>query len=237
MPRVFMRTAWRNLLMVNFAIDPALLKPFVPKGTELEPWDGDTLVSVVGFQFLNTRVLGVPLFFHGNFPEVNLRFYVRRKVEGQWRGGVVFVREIVPRWAWAIAVGARTLYRERYVALPMRAAVAVPGNVSFEWKHAGSWDVLGAETVGDGYTPAPTDVAHYVSEHYWGFAAQRDGGTLEYQVEHPPWKAWRCENVRFDCRVLELYGPAFVDALRGPPHSAFAYNGSDVVVRAGVRIA
>ncbi len=97
MADVFMRAAWRNLLMVNYAIDPAVLRSFVPAGTELESWNGITLVSVVGFQFLNTRVKGIPLLFHGNFPEVNLRFYVRRKSGDQWRSGVVFVKEIVPR--------------------------------------------------------------------------------------------------------------------------------------------
>ena len=237
MPRVFMRSAWRNLLMVNYAIDPAALGPLVPKGTELETWDGVTLASVVGFQFLNTRVFGIPLLFHGNFPEVNLRFYVRRKVDGSWRGGVVFVREIVPRWAWAVAVGARTLYRERYVALPMKSAIRVPGEIRFAWKHGGAWDVLHADTTGEACTPDSAGVAHYVSEHYWGYAAQRDGGTLQYEVEHPPWKVWNCEKVRFDCRVKELYGPPFVDALSGTPHSAFAYDGSNVVVRAGTRIA
>ena len=107
MPGVFLTAEWRHLLMVNYLVDPAALVPLVPAGTELDDWQGRTYVSVVGFRFLRTRVLGVPVPFHRNFDEVNLRFYVRRRVDGERRKGVAFVKEIVPRRA--IAFVARTL--------------------------------------------------------------------------------------------------------------------------------
>ena len=88
--------------MLNFGIDPEIVRPLIPPGTELDLWQGRALVSVVGFRFLNTRVLGLPIPFHRNFEELNLRFYVRRRAEGGWRRGVVFIREVVPRRAIAI---------------------------------------------------------------------------------------------------------------------------------------
>ena len=42
-------------------------------------------VSLVGFRFLNTRVLGVSIPFHRDFDEVNLRFYVRRNIGSEVR--------------------------------------------------------------------------------------------------------------------------------------------------------
>ena len=107
--------------MLNYEIDPAVLATRIPAGCELDFWCGRAFVSVVGFQFLDTRVLGVPIPFHRHFEEVNLRFYVRRVVEGVWRRGVVFIEEFVPRWA--IAFVARRLYGENYRALPMRHSV------------------------------------------------------------------------------------------------------------------
>ena len=74
----FLTAEWRNLAMLNFEVDPKVLQPFTPAGTELDEWQGRTFISVVGFMFLNTRVFGVPIPFHRNFEEVNLRFYVRR---------------------------------------------------------------------------------------------------------------------------------------------------------------
>ena len=93
----FLRAEWRHLAMLNFAVERSLLTSLVPRGTELDEWQGRCYVSVVGFLFLRTRVLGVPIPFHGRFEEVNLRFYVRRKAGDEWRRGVVFVKEIVPK--------------------------------------------------------------------------------------------------------------------------------------------
>src|SRR6266853_4911734 len=109
-PRRFLTAEWRSLAMLNFEIDPAVLRPHVPRGTELDSWGGVGYVSVVGFLFLKTRVLGAPIPGHRNFEEVNLRFYVRRKADGTWRRGVVFIKELVPRRA--IAFVARTVYSE-----------------------------------------------------------------------------------------------------------------------------
>src|SRR5688572_22928209 len=95
-----------------------MLAALVPHGTALDLWRGRCLVSVVGFRFLDTRVLGVPVPGHRDFDEVNLRFYVRRAHDdGALRRGVTFVREIVPRRA--IALVARATYNEPYCTLPM----------------------------------------------------------------------------------------------------------------------
>ena len=114
---VFLTAEWRDLAMLNFEIAPDALAPYVPAGTELDSWNGKMFVSAVGFLFQKTRVLGIPVPFHRDFEEVNLRFYVRRKASGEWRRGVVFIKEIVPRRA--IAAIARACYNENYVALPM----------------------------------------------------------------------------------------------------------------------
>src|SRR3954469_896095 len=119
--RPFLDAEWRYLAMLNFAVDPVVLVRFLPENTELDFFEGKTFVSVVGFLFLNTRVLGFPVPLHRDFEEVNLRFYVRRKSDGAWRRGVVFVRELVPRIA--IATIARVFYGEPYLAVPMRHTI------------------------------------------------------------------------------------------------------------------
>ena len=61
--RRFLTAEWRHLLMINYEINPAILQPIVPMGTELDTWQGKTFVSMVGFQFLKTRVLGIQFLF------------------------------------------------------------------------------------------------------------------------------------------------------------------------------
>ena len=138
-PPVFLTAEWRSLVMINYAVEPAALAPHAPRGVELDLWEGEALVSMVGFRFLHTRVLGWPIPFHQDFDEVNLRFYVRRWSAGEWRRGVVFIREIVPRLA--IAAVAQAAYNEPYIALPMRHCVPTApeagSNVEFGWRFRG----------------------------------------------------------------------------------------------------
>ena len=178
----FLTAQWRWLAMLNYEVDPALLRPLVPAGTELDAWGGVTYASVVGFMFLDTRVLGIPIPFHRDFEELNLRFYVRRRGPEGWRRGVVFVKEIVPRFA--IAAVARVVYNENYVALPMRRHLDISaragGTVEYGWKQGGRWCGLRAEVRGPARPLVEGSEEEFITEHYWGYVRQRDGGTVEY---------------------------------------------------------
>jgi uncharacterized protein YqjF (DUF2071 family) len=230
MPRPFLTANWRYLAMMNFAADPKLLEPLLPRGTELDFHEGKTFLSVVGFLFLDTRVLGWPIPFHRNFEEVNLRFYVRRKNVEDWRRGVAFVREIVPRQA--IAVVARTFYGEPYVALPMRHRLEPQDGrilTEYQWRRGRRWETLAMTALGEPQASARGSHEEFITEHYWGYTARRSG-LSEYRVEHPRWRLWPAQTARFEADVATLYGPQFVDALSEPPVSAFIAEGSPVEV-------
>lgn len=232
-PRVFLTAEWRSLLMMNYAIDPAVLRPLVPHGVELDLWQGEALVSMVGFLFLDTRVLGLPIPFHRNFEEVNLRFYVRRETPEGWRRGVVFVREIVPRQA--IATLARVLYNEPYLACATRHRLTA-GSCEYGWHFGGRWNEMSAEFSGEPGPLKEGSAEEFIFEHYWGYTRQRDGGTAEYRVEHPRWRAWKARAARLDCEAERLYGADFARALAAEPVSAFVAEGSPISVRIGARI-
>ncbi|HMP03946.1 MAG TPA: DUF2071 domain-containing protein, partial [Gemmatales bacterium] len=170
MQRCFMTATWRQLLMLNFEIDPDLLAPRVPRGTELDTYSGRHYVSLVGFRFLNTRVLGVPIPGHRHFDEANLRFYVRRRGPEGWRRGVVFIKEIVPRWA--IATVARWIYHEPYVALPMWhrwAEGREVTEVAYGWGAPPAEVAIRAEIAGAPEPLRPGSEEEFITEHYWGY--------------------------------------------------------------------
>ncbi len=223
--------------MLNYEIDPAVLRPFVPSGTELDSWNGKTYVSMVGFMFLKTKVCGMAIPFHQNFEEINLRFYVRRQGRDGWQRGVVFIKEIVPRVA--IAAIARLFYNENYIALATRHTLDTSGeNVTadYGWRFNGRWNYMRVKTSG---APKPVDVGsleEFITEHYWGYAAQKNGGCVEYKVEHPRWRIWQTREVAFDCDVEALYGGQFSDCLKANPSSAFLAEGSPVTVYSGVSL-
>jgi uncharacterized protein YqjF (DUF2071 family) len=232
----FLKAEWRYLAMLNYAVDPALLRDRVPRGTELDTFNGNTFVSLVGFRFLNTRVRRVAIPFHCNFDEVNLRFYVRRIDAGTVKRGVVFIREIVPRYA--IAAVARWLYNEQYVDLPMGHEIDTSNGVSVEyrWRLQSHWNRLKLRTSGDPSPLVEGSEEQFISEHYWGYTAQRDGGCLEYEVAHPPWNVWRAEQATFQGDCTALYGPDLARVLQRKPDTAFLADGSPVAVNAGIRL-
>lgn len=237
MQRPFLTAHWQYLVMLNYSIDPRVLLPFVPDGTELDQWEGKTFVSLVAFKFCNTKVKGVPIPFHRNFEEVNLRFYVKRKTSSELRRGVVFVKEIVPRLA--IALVAKYLYNENYISLPMGHSLNLesqPASVQYRWSQRGIAQHITADFQG-----APGDLSdgsqeEFITEHYWGYTKQRDGGTIEYQVTHPRWKVWSARSFDAQVDVSRLYGNVFEPFLTTAPVSAFVAEGSPVAVYAGVRL-
>ncbi|HEU0014269.1 MAG TPA: DUF2071 domain-containing protein [Longimicrobium sp.] len=235
--RRFLTAEWRWLVMLSYAVDPAVLRPSLPAGTELDEWNGVAYASVVGFRFLRTRLMGVPVPGHRDFDEVNLRFYVRRRGPEGWRRGVVFVREIAPRAA-VVAI-ANLAYGESYVRLPMRHRVAMDaasgGSAEYAWRHRGRWCTVSARVEGPARPLEPGSEEEFITEHYWGYTAGRRG-TVEYRVEHPRWNVWRAREAALDADVAALYGPRFAEALAGPPRSALVADGSPVAVYAGRRL-
>src|SRR5260370_34197000 len=182
-PGKFLTAEWRSLAMLNYQVDATILKPHVTAGTELDSFDGAFYISMVGFLFQRTRVLGAPIPGDQDFEEVNLRFYVRRRDEDGWKRGVVFLKEIVPKYA--IAALARGLYNENYVSMPMRHR-ADGNRVEYGWLYAGNWNRLGVEIAGEPGLAAPGSAEECTPGTYWADTPQPHGRWLAYHVEHRP---------------------------------------------------
>jgi len=237
--RLFLTAQWRNLVMLNYEVDRGLLARYVPAMTELDSFEGRTYVSLVGFCFNKTRLLGrlaVP--FHADFEEVNLRFYVRRKAGGEDRRGVCFIAEIVPRRA--IAWVARLVFGENYLRFPMEHRIegdADNGMVAYNWRVGDRKCRLFLEAAGEPLVVGQGSLEQFITEHYWGYSRQRSGGCVEYRVAHQPWRVAVATNAGFEGDPTATYGPAFATVLRGKPESAFLADGSSVEVFAGEKIA
>lgn len=232
--RPFLTARWQYLAMLNYEMPHDVLEPLVPHGTELDFWQGRCFVSLVGFLFLDTKVLALPIPWHRNFEELNLRFYVVRRTHGEIRRGVVFIKELVPRLA--IATVARTVYGEPYFSCPMRhtirkdPATSHPSIVGYDWKWRGRWNRMGLEVSGEPCPLLPGSEEEFITEHYWGYTRVGPDLTLEYRVEHPPWKVWRAESSYLEADIESLYGPMFTPYLCRPATSALLAEGSNVAV-------
>jgi len=240
MKTVFLTAQWRYLTMLNYEIEPDALRPWIPMGTVLDRWEGRTFVSLVGFRFLDTRVYGFAVPFHRDFDEINLRFYVRRLGPTGWRRGVVFIKEVVPRRI--VAAIARWKYNENYVRCDTKSNIRPPrdsntGGFSYEWSDGMSRCRMEATVHGPPVLLEQGTESHFIADHYWGYVKQRDGGTVEYRVEHPTWRAWHVDDAAFRGESVDrFYGPALGSVLLARPHSALVAEGSPVTVHRGEQL-
>ncbi len=231
--QVFLTARWTNLFLSTYSVPPELLKPLLPPGVEIDTRDGMAFVSLVAFDFLDTRVFGVRWPGYVNFPEVNLRFYVRH---GGHRG-VVFIRELVPKRL--IAWSARYLYNEPYRATPMTSQIRdEPDQITVV--HRIIWGGKEHSIQATGSKPAiipPADsVEHFFKEHEWGYGVTRRGVPMVYRVEHPVWQVYPVASWRIDLDWVAIYGEQWRFLTEQQPYSTVLAAGSAVAVYRGISL-
>jgi hypothetical protein len=227
----FLTAEWRKLAMINYEIDPKILTTCIPRNTELDFFDQRTYISIVGFRFLQTKVLGWAIPFHRDFEEVNLRFYVRHKHQNEWRRGVVFIREIVP--LWAVANLANWIYNEHYISLPMGHLINQNEKlqVSYGWQYQKDTYQIHLDADKQPQDLIVGSEAEFITEHYWGYT-QGKNATIEYQVEHPRWQTYLVEKWNLEGDYKALYGSTLGEVIRqNAPSSVLLAEGSEIIVR------
>jgi uncharacterized protein len=237
--KTFLTARWVDLLMLNYEVAPELLVPYVPRGTQLDSFEGKTYMSLVGFWFRKTKLFGkISAPFHREFPQINLRFYVRRITDSDDKRGVVFIAEIVQERM--IALVAHAVYGEHYFCRSVKTRDVLESGkrpLEYGWQSKNSWCNLAAERISGACTPSPGTLEHFIVERYWGYTAQPNGGCIEFNVVHPAWKVSLCSDAAFAGDPTSEYGPQIAGVLRGKPSSAFVVDGSAVTVCKGVKIA
>lgn len=236
---VFLSAKWEYLAMLNYEVDPSVLMEHLPPYTELDLFEGKALVSVVGFLFNNTKVMGIQWPGHTHFEEVNLRYYVKHFDGSQWKRGVGFVSEIVPKPL--ISVTANVLYNEHYSTARMFHLIKEDKNkllVEYNWKQKNkTWNSIQIQADNILQDIEENSEADFILEHYFGYNELNKKTTIEYAVEHPRWQVYPVTNFVIKADIENLYGSAFVPFIKGvQPHSVFLARGSDVIVRKPVKI-
>lgn len=227
----FLTAEWNDLALINYEIDPKILKKYIPKGTELDLWNGKCYISLIGFMFEDVKVLGLKIPFHTNFEEVNLRFYVKRFEDGIWKRGVVFVKEIVPKHA--ISIVANMLYKEHYQTMKMRHSRTENENsksFQYEWKKDKKWNSIAMKTTKNSIPIEENSEAEFITEHYFGYTKYNESTTIEYEVTHPRWQQLEIIDYKINVDFESIYGKDFEFLQHLKPTSTFLALGSKITI-------
>lgn len=222
----FLTAFWKDLIVLNYEVDPGLLQKYVPRGTELDLFEGKAFISLVAFRFEKNKLFGVIPSIPYSFEEINLRFYIKR---GEKRA-VAFVKEVVP--SLLIASIARVLYQEPYVAMKTSSRISLDEEgreVLYSWGRAPKCEVkVRSSSVLEELKTGSLE--EFILEHYWGYTPQFDGSTVEYEVKHPRWMVSRVEEVSVSEEIFGFYGEDFREVLSKGPQSVIFAEGSKVSV-------
>lgn len=221
-----LRANWTSLLTATFEADRKLLKRFIPPKTELSDWNGRYYMSLVGFLFQKPSLLRIPLPFYRNFPEINLRFYVRHKSRFGWRNGVVFIREIAP--FRLVGIAAKWLYGEKFISLPMSYNLRKTNEIiqlKYEWKVCGVDNHMQIDCGATHHEPMESELAYYLREHYFAYSVNNNK-CREFQIEHEKWNVYPSKSFGMKVDTETLYGKEFVEYFKEAPVSSFYMDGS-----------
>lgn len=229
----FLTAKWQDLVMANYEIDANSLSDLLPKGTTIDLFEGKCFVSLVAFKFLNTKVLGVPIPFHTNFEEVNLRFYVKRETKDEIRRGVVFVKEIVPRMA--ISLVAKYVYGEPYETWQMSHKES-KGELIYNFSKGDCKNRVSVEYKENIGIPKENSEGEFIIEHYWGYTKRSKTRTDEYKVEHPKWELLNVNYAEIDVDFAKTYRERFGFLSTAKPTSILLAKGSEISVYKGEKL-
>jgi len=223
----FLDVFWTDLLVVTYEVEASALEKYLPVGTELDSYEGRHYVSVVAFEFSKTRICGIPMPFYRSFPEVNLRFYVRRKEAGEWRRGVVFIKEIVPCKIPALL--ARKIFRENFHVHSLRCKLT-DDRITYCWDHRGEEQEITTPLEREFELPESGSLHEHLIERYWAYKGLSNGKTAEFQVSHRAWEIQNCPRATIKLDIPRIYGTELGDAIHTEPVSVFYAKGSRVWV-------
>ena len=229
---LFLKANWDNIIMANYAIDPKILTPFLPKGVELDLFNGKCYVSLVGFMFKNTKLFNIPIPFFGNFEEINLRFYVKRIEKNKIiKRGVVFINETIPYpiVAWV----ANKLYNEHYTVVPTKHKIITEESskkVKFEWLLNKKWNSIAVTTSTTSEKMTQNSLEIFIYEHYYGYTKTAENKTEEYKLQHPSWKTSKVLDYKIECDFESMYGKSFSVLNHIEPEAVFIADGSTVAI-------
>ena len=220
---------WNNIVMANYRAPKELLLPYVPYRTELDFFEGETYISLMAFMFLNTRIRNFSVPFHTNFEEVNLRFYVKRNDRGNWKRGVVFIKEIVPKPA--ITFIGNTVFGEKYSTMKMRHSHSDSGEflqLGYEWNYQNKWNQLSVKATKRSSPILPSSFEEFIADRHWGFTKYTDIKTYAYEVQRPRWEILPVISHSIDCDFRSLYGKEFSFLNNAQPKSVLISKGSEI---------
>lgn len=221
---------FRKVTLINYVVPVEVIEKYLPEHTKPDYYNGECMISLVGFQVHKLKVANVKLPLLKNFEEIDLQIYVKRFDGAQWRKGVVVINRIFDMPGTAPLTN--TLFRTNYTSLPTSGSVQETEKF-LQVKY--SWHVREMEQsfmVRSNRLAAPYDKdteAAFILDRYYGYLKTEED-TYEYEIKHVNWHLYTVEEYSVDVDFSRQFDPAFNVLNSQTPHSVILTEGSPVEI-------
>jgi uncharacterized protein YqjF (DUF2071 family) len=183
---------WVDLLFMHWPVPAETLRPKIPAGLELDVFEGRAWVGVVPFGITGLRPRFLPpLPYFSNFPELNMRTYVRHN----GKPGVWFFS--LDAGNFFAVWGARFSFHLSYFHARMRCAREGERVVYGSRRiHSGAREAdfkADYAPTGAVFHASPGSLDYFLTERYCLYSADGRGNLYRADIDHLPWPLQRAE--------------------------------------------
>ena len=219
---------WMELTFVHWAVDPAVVAPFMPPGVRPDVFDGQSYVALVPFSMEKIGLFGAPAVpYFGTFLETNVRLY---GVDEQGRRGVVFCSLEASRLLTVAVTRVFTGLNYLWAGMRMeRVGDRITYTTSRRWP--GPRGAASRVVVDVGAVVEPSPLEQFLTARWGLFLQDRRGRTRYWPNEHPAWPLRAASLVDLDDQLVSVAG--FPGLAEQPPINVL--HSAGVHVRFGPR--
>lgn len=174
--------SWRHLLFLHWRVDPEQMQHLLPKGLEVDTFDGSAWIGLVPFQMDQVRFFSLPKIpTTSTFFECNVRTYVLQDgIPGVW----FFSLDAASRLA---VLGGRNLWKLNYIHA--KFDVSIEGDrVDYTLaRHDGTRSRIHWTAGSELPKSEPGGLRHFLTERYYLYASQA-GKIWRGPIWHEPWR-------------------------------------------------
>ena len=231
---------WRDVVALNFEVDPRVLQPRLPEGTRIERYNDHTLVTLMAKNIREFRPWGRSLTLFRSLDEIDLRAYINYESGGELHRGHFKLRNFVAGKMGCRVLKFLTGQKQEFVSSTRSTSGfeearrdALP-SADYRWNHGDSKNHFRVKARKQAQKSQEGSKEQFVLEQLNRFV-KTSRGTLQYPIRQAPWLVWNASSGSFDCDTANLLGAEFRKYLNRPSFVLLS-RGGEVTVYKGKKI-
>ena len=231
---------WRDVVALNFDVDPRLLQPLIPPGLRIDQFNDHTLITMMAKNVREFRPYGRSLTLFRSIDEIDLRTYVSWDVDGVTHRGHYKLKNLVSNkmasrvFKFLTGQEQMLVNKKRHTSGFEEARRDALPAADYSWSMEDSKSQFKVKARNAAKKGAENSKEQFVLSQRNRFV-QTSKGTLCFPIRQAPWLVWTASSGSFDCDDELLLGKDFRRYFSRPKFALLS-RGGEVTVSKGRKV-